>query len=236
MPDELHCLTDIPFTLDAAALHGQACLEPDSEHAGVFGELLDRARAVGRPKAAYRACAVDAKGADTVVVEGVTFASRALRRNLDKAERVFALLATCGAEMDRAAPRGDFLAEYWWDLFKLHLLGAARRHLAARLAARFALGRTASMSPGSGDVSVWPIEQQAGLFSLLGDAPARLGVTLTPSCLMVPNKSVSALCFPTEIDFRSCQLCRRPDCPSRFAPFDPDLWAAMQHDDGSAGG
>jgi hypothetical protein len=86
------------------------------------------------------------------------------------------------------------------------------------------------MHPGSGDASVWPIEQQGPLFSLLGDVTGAIGVELTDSFLMVPNKSVSGVRFATEIDFRSCQLCHREGCPSRSAAFDPELWRSVQHD------
>jgi len=47
---------------------------------------------------------------------------------------------------------------------------------------------------------------------------------------MVPNKTVSGVRFPTEHDFRACQVCHRDDCPSRSAPFDAELWEAIQHD------
>ena len=32
------------------------------------------------------------------------------------------------------------------------------------------------MNPGSGDASVWSIDQQVGLFSLFGDVDALIGV------------------------------------------------------------
>jgi hypothetical protein len=75
------------------------------------------------------------------------------------------------------------------------------------------------MNPGSGDRNVWPIAQQRPLFSLFGDAEALIGVRLTDSFLMVPNKTVSGLFFPTEVPFESCQLCTRPDCPRRRARY-----------------
>ncbi len=53
---------------------------------------------------------------------------------------------------------------------------------------------------------------------------AAIGVELTPSFLMVPNKSVSGLRFPTEENWASCMLCPRPDCPNRRAPHDPELF------------
>ncbi len=40
---------------------------------------------------------------------------------------------------------------------------------------------------------------------------------------MIPPTSVSEIIFPSEVRFESCQLCRRGNCPSRQAPFDPNL-------------
>jgi len=133
--------------------------------------------------------------------------------------------------MDRAFPgKGDMLKEFWWDLIKTHLLGAANKHLSDHLHRKFRLGKTATMRPGSGDVSVWPIEQQKTLFSLLGSVESDIGGQLTESCLMVPNKTTSGLLFPTETDFRSCEVCHRENCPSRHAPFNKDLWEDIEHE------
>ena len=95
---------------------------------------------------------------------------------------------------------------------------------------KYKLGKTATISPGSGDVTVWPIEQQRELFALFVDVENLVGVRLTESFLMTPNKSVSGIRFPTEIDFQSCQLCHRENCPGRRAPFDKKLWESVQHD------
>jgi predicted transcriptional regulator len=86
------------------------------------------------------------------------------------------------------------------------------------------------MSPGSGDAGVWPIEQQQELFGLMGDVRGAIGVELTPSCLMIPNKTISGIRFTTETGYRACQVCRRERCPSRSAPFDHDLWEEAQVD------
>jgi len=224
-------LDDIPFELDPDALLRRVHVAADSEDAAAFGDMLRRAVARARPKALYRECYIDAKGERTVTIGGVTFTSAVLRANLDQAERVFAYLATCGREVDETdVPDGDLLAQFWLDTIKGALLGIAVSHLASHLETRHALGKTATMAPGSGDITVWPIEQQRELFSLLGDTRELIGVELTDSFLMVPNKSLSGIRFPTEVDFRSCQLCRRENCPSRSAEFDPQLWQSVRDD------
>ena len=227
----MNTLTQIPFELDASAMMKRVRIEPGSEDERDFGALLATAREVGRPKAAWRECFIDSKGDATVTVEGVAFTSRALRKNLDKVERVFAFVITCGREMDSVTlPPENFLAEFWWDTIKAELLNAARAGLVEHLDRRYRLGKSSAMSPGSGDVETWPIEQQRDLFRLLGDVRGAIGVELTDSFLMVPNKTVSGLRFPAETDFRTCQVCRREVCPNRAAPFDKDLWESIQHE------
>jgi hypothetical protein len=121
------------------------------------------------------------------------------------------------------------LLQFWWDAIKAEVLSAARAHLLAHLMDRFRLGPMARMSPGSGDAEVWPIEQQRLLFALLGAVTPFIGVIPTENCLMIPNKTVSGLLFPTEHDFRTCQVCHRDPCPNRTAPFDDAaVWQSLR--------
>jgi len=181
---------------------------------GLHG-LIDQARAVARPKALYAEAFVEGRGDNTVRIGGVTFTSRTLRRKLETVERVFPYVATCGHEMDGVAlPAGDILVQYCGmpsrpncSRRRAPIAGPCYRPVPARADGR--------MSPGSGDVETWPIEQQRLLFSLLGGVTPYIGVTLTESCLMIPNKTVSGILFPTQEDFQTCQVCHRDPCPNR---------------------
>jgi hypothetical protein len=227
--DMIEALTHIPLTLDTAALLAQVHVPSDSEDAATVTALVDQAREVARPKAVYTEAFVEGRGDDTVRIGGITFSSRVLRRKLETVERVFPYVATCGHEMDGVAlPAGDALVQFWWDTIKAECLAAARAHLFTQITTRFRLGQTVRMSPGSGDVETWPIEQQRLLFSLLGGVTPHVGVTLTESCLMIPNKTVSGILFPTQEDFQTCQVCHRDPCPNRRAPFDPTVWQALR--------
>jgi hypothetical protein len=224
-------LADIPFEFDADALGEYLRIKPETDDAREFADFLDKARAAGRPKALYKECYVEGRGDDTVTIDGITFTSRALLANLERVERVFPYVATCGDEIGRLDIQADdIIKRFWLDTIQETLLSFSTSHLNTYLTRKYRLGKTASMSPGSGDVTVWPIEQQRELFSLLGDVKGLIGVELTDSCLMVPIKSVSGIRFPTEIDFESCQLCHREACPSRSAPFDQQLWDSIQED------
>lgn len=209
-------LDAIPFSVDVDDLARRALVEPDSDDATAFAELCGMASEVARPKAAFTVAYIEERSDETVTIDGVTFTSRVLRANLATAERVFAYVATCGREIAAIElDPGNFIAQFWLDSLCAAALGCATQFLNNHLARAFALGKTAHMNPGSGDVSVWPIEQQRLLFPLIGDVTAGIGVTLTDSCLMLPTKSVSGIRFSTEIDFQSCQVCHRLNCPSR---------------------
>ncbi len=227
----MEILDNIPFSLDVEQITAQAHIVADSSDAADLQSLVELAQEVGKPKAAFAICFLAGRYGDTVQIDDVLFRSRTLAHNLASVERIFPLVATCGHELDQAFPdKGDMLKEFWWDSIKNCLLGAANQYLNDHLHRKFRLGKTATMRPGSGDISVWPIEQQASLFTLLGDVERAVGVRLTESFLMVPNKTISGLMFPTETDFRSCEVCHRENCPSRHAAFNKGLWEQIQHE------
>lgn len=218
-------LEQIPFTPDVDAVLAQLGLDDESELTAEVCALAARAAGVSAPKVLFREAFITARDEETVAVDGVTFTSRALSANLAEVERVFPYVATCGVEFDTllAEMDDDFLA-YALDVIKEAALFAAMNHFQAYLADHYGVGHHASMHPGSADADIWPIEQQAPLFALLGEVTARIGVVLTDTFLMHPNKTVSGILFPTAVDFVTCQLCHRADCPNRRAPFDEHLW------------
>jgi len=227
----MESLVHIAFSIDRSVLMREAHVEPETEDAVELDGLVKLAVGVGRPKAVYSVAFIESRAGDTATINGISFASRALSRNLQAVERVFPVIATCGQEMDAAFPApGDMVKEFWWDLIKTELLVAAHNHLNDHLIRKFRLAKTVTMRPGSGDATLWPIEQQKELFALLGDVEGSIGVTLTPSFLMTPNKTTSGIVFQAEKDFRTCEVCHRVTCPSRQAPFSKELWEKLQHD------
>ena len=220
----MEILKNIPFELDFDKLLSKLSLEKDSEYTKEVESLVDSVTPVITPKAIYEVAYIQEKGEDTVNIDGVEFTSHVLRVNLDEVERVFPYIATCGKELDEVEiSSDDFLARYWLDAIKEMALRKSMVYLYGYLKDQYALGKTSSMSPGSAAAEVWPIGQQKHLFSIFGDVEKMIGVKLTESCLMIPNKSVSGVILPTEVSFRSCQLCPREGCPGRSAPYDEDL-------------
>ena len=253
-------LDDIPFKLDPDEVFKRLHLNAESQYASEVNALIESARQLARPRAAYKAAFVQDKETDAVVIAEAgrdfehspghcsgahpssslhsccsartgaevtqgRFVSRVLRNNLDEVERVFPYVVTCGRELDSMpVAADDVFAQFCRDAIKEMAMWSGISYLYEHLQETYALDTLASMNPGSGDINVWPIEQQKELFAFLGNVRESIGVDLTETCLMVPNKSVSGIFYPSEDGFESCQLCRQERCPERRAPFDTHLW------------
>jgi len=159
----------------------------------------------------------------SVGIEGLAFRGKALSV-LEGIHRVIPYVATCGSGMESFDLSGfDFLAPYWLDAIKLQALGSARKALLDYCRTQFGMGKPMSLNPGSGNTDIWPIQEQQHLFSLLGETDS-IGVRLTESSLMVPNKSISGLIFTSPaVDYESCAFCERLNCPDRRVPYRQSL-------------
>ena len=184
--------------------------------------FLEVAKPLVSAQAAFRVCYIDEKLEDAVIIDGIRFNSRILRKNLEKVGRVFPHVITIGSRLEqRADASKDLLEKYYLDQIGNIALSKARKHLEDYLRSKFALDGLSYMSPGS--LEDWPIEEQRPLFSILKGGEVSLGVELTQFLLMIPRKSVSGIYFPTEVTFYSCQLCPRQPCEGRKARFDENL-------------
>ena len=214
-------LENIPVKLDINVIKKKLHMDRTGDW-DLDGALVETATAVIKPSAVYKVCYVEEKLEDEVIIDGISFKSRVLRKNLEAVGRIFAYVVTIGKQLEEmAGSREDLLEKYFLDSIGNVALVKARKYLEDQLRSRFALDGVSFMSPGSlGD---WPIEEQRPLFSLFEGGKAHIGVRLSESLLMIPKKSVSGIYFPTEVTFYSCQLCPRKRCDGRKAPFDKKL-------------
>lgn len=227
----MEVLDHIPSKLDVDMLLSKLHIKEGTEDAKSIHRLIAIVSPVINPKVVYEVSHIRYKNYDTVDIEGVILSSRVLRVNLEKAERVFPYIATCGKELDEIAiPSDDFVTRFWLDTIKDIALHIGLNYLKNYLKRKYALGRISTMSPGAGSQDLWPIEQQKQLFSIFGNVEDLIGVKLTDSFLMIPNKSVSGIIFPTEIRFESCQLCPREVCSGRKAPCNKSLLESYYSD------
>jgi len=219
----MEVLNSIPVNIELEDVLKLLQLRKNYEHVTrTVQELIELVRPIANPKAVYEVSYVENKNEDSLYIGGIKFTSRVLRVNLDKVERVFPYVATCGRELETVAvPPNDVMKSYYLDTIKRAILNSARNYLEDYLTKNYALGQLSRMNPGS--LEDWPITQQKELFSIFGNVEDFIGVKLTESLVMQPLKSVSGIFFPTEIRFESCQLCPREVCIGRRTAYDPDL-------------
>lgn len=220
-PDKVVVIREIPFTLNREHFKKAVRLESYPELTEELEDFLDNADGVAAPKGMYREDFVDEVTAERVRISGAEFTSEILADKLGSVPRVFPYIATCGAELDEMdlSPYDMMLSGLWHSTYKMQALGAAANHLKKVLKESFEIKILSSINPGSGNVDVWPVDQQVPLFSLFGETEEALGVRLTESCLMVPDKTISGIYFPSKIEYCNCESCTRENCPARRAPY-----------------
>ena len=221
---DVRILDDLPVAPDVQAVLRQLHIKPDSAAVPHVEALIERVRATARPRALVRPCRVEKIEGKHLWIDGEQFTSRTLASLLRDVDQVFVYVITCGRELDSAVQQdAKTIEKLALDVVGNLILRSGCEEVEAYVAEHARLRKVARIGPGAGDGLLWPVEQQATLFELLGDTEAAIGVRLTPDFMMLPMKSLSGLLFEPEKDFRDCQLCQSESCPMRSAPFDQGL-------------
>ncbi|MBW2106116.1 MAG: vitamin B12 dependent methionine synthase [Deltaproteobacteria bacterium] len=217
----MEILEYIHVNLDVEAIERMLHMEKRGDWSQVQ-TLVEYAQSLITARAAYKVCYIESKIEDAITIDGTSLKSRVLRKNLDTVERVFPYVVTIGDKLEKKARAyDDLLKQYYFDTIGNVALTTVQEYLKDQLRSRYALDGMSYMNPGS--LEDWPIEEQNPLFSILGDVEGSISVRLNENFLMIPNKSLSGIYFPTEIPFYSCQLCQREDCLARKTPYDEKL-------------
>ena len=192
------------------------------------GELLRQAEGLSakltgsvQPRYTYRIYGLDA-GESGLCLQGaeleLTGASAA--KMLSGCRRVVLLACTLGSRFDTkllALQARDMARAVIYDALGSALVEAGCNAAQEEIAARFpGVYLTDRFSPGYGDL---PLDIQPALCAAL-DAQRRLGITVTPSLLMNPVKSVTAVIGlsdrPQPARIRGCEFCSlRETCQFR---------------------
>lgn len=162
-----------------------------------------------RPRAVWRMFGLLPDG----TLAGTDFrpAGADIRKHLSGCERAILMAATLGAEIDTLVRRTQIrsMAEaVTLDACASAAIENVCDNLCADIAAEVSpLHLTDRFSPGYGDL---PLSQQEELFRVL-DVTRRIGVTLTASELMLPQKTVTAILGvssePVKNRCRGCAAC-----------------------------
>ena len=206
---------DITFEAVLAHLH----IGDDSEFVEEIAALHGRAVEIARPIAVYRPFTPqeDERG---VLIGGVCIEEDFVRQMLAGKGTVVPYVASCGKEIDAFSKTfSDMFLQFAADAIKQLCLNAIRVELFKEVGAKFFDPDMSISTINPGSLKEWPITGQAALFEILDGAPGSIGVALTESMLMIPNKSVSGIIFQTQEEYHNCQLCPRVDCPGRRVPY-----------------
>ena len=158
----MEIINQIPVQLPLGEIRRQLHLEKD-ERWEELQTLIEAAKPLITPKAAYKVSYINQKLEQAVDIDGVLFTSRVLRRNLEDVERVFPYVVTIGDKLkEKGSESKDLIKEYYFDVIGNIALSAARKFLEKQLQSRYGLDGMSFMSPGS--LTDWPIEEQKPLF------------------------------------------------------------------------
>lgn len=203
---------------EALRLLGYGDAAPDPATADRLDEAIGTVRQTARPKFTYGF--FDFEKTDLgIELEGtnLVFEGKDVAEHLSRSKRCAVMAATIGAEIERELRELSTM-----DAARHVMLDAAagaavetlcdnvQEEIAAE-AAKTGLCPTTRFSPGYGDL---PLELQPEIARAL-DMPRRIGVTVTPSCMLVPRKSVTAILGLQEEPFETtgpmCDRCRVRD-------------------------
>ncbi len=199
----------------------------------VVDEMLGQLPRLMRPRGLFRVDEIATLRPDRVRLRSGAEFSGPIGRFLEHCTLIATFVVTIGSGAERLSRGqlragqvmrgtvGDAIASEATEAVAVRLEDEVEAWAQAR-----SLAITIRYSPGYCGMSV---EQQVPLFASL---PAHLiNVQLTPSCLMIPVKSISGLIGIGPADKLRprgcpCELCSHPDCRQRRAAFDADRGVA----------
>lgn len=193
---------------------------PSARIAKSISQVIAQARSYLRPRGVYVVYPVTHLTAHSLQLGGVTISGK-IGEFLHRSEQVAVFVVTAGEEISKlseaAAKDGDAFSAWVIDALGSWAAESAADALMQRIRPHLGEGQELSLrySPGYCGMS---IAQQRNLFQLV---PANaVEVTLTPSMLMRPLKSISGLVglAPRDVvgQYHSpCELCPLARCPMR---------------------
>lgn len=218
---------------DRTQIHRLVGLEPGRDGHRRWLGLTDRMLAelprLLRPRGLFRIDEVVALQPRRVVLASRALFEGAVGTFLEHSQLVATFIVTIGSALERLSRgwlrSGKVMQGAIADAIASQAAEAAAQRLTEEVRAwarAWGLDITPPYSPGHCGMTV---RQQIPLFASL---PAhQINVRITPSCLMLPIKSISGLLGLGPADKISptgypCQACTHPDCTQRRAPLDKD--------------
>lgn len=179
---------EVGFHPDTEDLRKRLGLGEDTGEAENFSGLLARVLPLTRPRAAHIPVEFEIPDAKGVIhIAQRSFPASPLLVS-EGACAAYAYLATCGHEIfEYAQTLSDMTARFWMA----EIMREATRRAHATVIDRI-VGQAGSLAASE----AWPISVLPGLFDILGDIPARCGVSLTDK-ETAPERAIAGVVFST---------------------------------------
>lgn len=150
-----------------------------------------------------------------VCIDGTYFQGNILEK-LHGISVVAPYYVTCGTEFEKYnTERLDPLSDFFIDILKTMVLDKAFEQAANYFAKLFNSKTISSLNPGSGNAEAWNIRDIEKLFEIIDRNGCLKNVSLTSTSLIIPNKSVCGIFYPSETEEFTCSVCTRKNCPRR---------------------
>jgi len=188
--------------------------------------LLQVSSALMRPRGVFTLLRIRSVSNGAVHLEGEHILnSIALAEMAKTGQKVAPYVITIGPDLEDEASRMSQTDIFGgWLLARIGDYALGKASLYVRSLTERELGKSpSSFSPGTGTGRLFGIEQQEVLFDIL-DPRNSIGVTLTPSYLMVPLKSISGVFAAADGEYVACRYCPR-ECEYRRAEFSGEYLA-----------
>lgn len=206
----------VPFVFDREEYNRRIKMELYEGLEDEIETFLDKALPLVKPKAVFREMGVGRREGGIILLGDQLFDDPVIVSHLKNVSIIFPYIATCGIELEGLASEGDMLVEFWLDALKQMAMDRAFNALRTHIKGKFKISKLYSLNPGSSTCGEgWDIKDQTKLFSFFPLVETEIGVRLTGSMLMFPNKTVSGIMFESDKDFVSCLECDNIHCPNR---------------------
>jgi hypothetical protein len=164
----------------------------------ILNDALSLATGLMKPRAVYRICSIESDDLEAVAFKNIPFVlqSAQVARLLRNSDAAVFFAATVGPELDleikSCMDKGEATRGYMLDSIGSETAEAAADELhwniLQRLSQKEGCSVTPRFSPGYGD---WPLTVQKDMIESCGGR--LIGISVTPSSLMIPRKSISAV-------------------------------------------
>ena len=193
---------------------------PDEHTLSIIEQLKDELTKAITPSSIFKDTEFSLVGDDEFIIDGVSFKSKKLVSQLQKAERMLLFCATLGPESDRilrkysVSDRSKYVLS---QAIMTEMIESYSNEITDSLSEKYESEGLYLMPRFSAGYADLALTEQRKFFELL-EISKRIGVSLNDDCLMTPSKSITAfigLSKERACHKGGCEACAKTDCEFR---------------------